>query len=534
MRRLLGMRGLQPGLLGSCLRLASVMGGLCLLSAVWVGLLPWPAHAVEQAEVEYAKGIVEYGTGNYRDALQHFRTAVGLAPDDANAHFYLALAHSRVGEFQAAIAPLEKALQLDPTMQYAHYHLGLAYFQEQRYAEALGPLQSAATFDADNAAVKFYQGYALYQLKRYRDALPPLEQTITLDPNLASTAQYYRGATLYALESDSQARTAFETARAPDPSSPLGQNAQRYLEALQARERERRWWEVEGSMSLQYDDNVILEPNSISISRQDDGRLMFNATGRVFPLRTSLWQVGAEYDFFQSLHFRLHEFDIRTHTFGLFGQAKFHPVTLRLGVHYMDTALDNAPFSETLSVSPSATITQTETLLALVSMQYRRENYQNDVPTGFDPVIRGRDGWNLRTGFDQFWLFNNKRAYARLSYHYDAQRGDGSDWEYNGHEVGLGVQTPLVAGITLDAHGSYYRFGYQHVNSFDVPLRGVLTVNDTRARTDHRFTVGLGLARDIGRYMTVSAGYVHTSNQSNISFFDYRRNLLTLAISGRY
>ena len=39
--------------------------------------------------------------------------------------------------------------------------------------------------------------------------------------------------------------------------------AQRYLEALKARERDRRLWQVEGSVSLQYDDNVVLEGNVV-------------------------------------------------------------------------------------------------------------------------------------------------------------------------------------------------------------------------------------------------------------------------------
>ena len=115
---------------------------------------------------------------------------------------------------------------------------------------------------------------------------------------------------------------------------------------------------------------------------------------------------------------------------------------------------------------PNVTIKQTDTLLALVSVQYRPENYFNDVSAGQDPAVRGRDGWNVRTGFDQFWLFNKKQSYARLGYHFDAQRSDGSDWDYNGHEVSLEVQTPLWAGITFNVNGGYYRFNYQNVNSF--------------------------------------------------------------------
>jgi len=526
--------------------LASVVWSACVLGCSLALLQPSLGWAAEQAELEYAKGILEYGKGHYLEALEHFRTVVNLAPDDANGRFYLGLTQIRVGEFGAAIPQLEKALQLAPSLQYAHYHLGLSYFQEQRYPEALKELQSAAQFDPQNAAVQFYHGYTLYQLKRYREALSPFERTRQLDPAFALSAQYYRGLTLFALENDSQAREAFEAARAADPTSTIGQNSARYLEALIARERDHRLWQVEGSASLQYDSNVMLADGSVA-SRASDGSAVFNAVGRVFAVRTSLLQVGAEYDFFQNIHFRLNSFDIRSHTFELFGRAKFEAVTLRLGVNYNITALDNARFSESFTLQPSVTIQETQDLFTRVSVQYRPENYfgENDVPAGQLRSVRGRDGWNVRTGFDQFWLFNTRRSYARLSYHYDTQRSDGSDWDYNGHEVGLGVQTPLWAGITLDVNGSYYRFNYQSVNSFscctdargglgDLNLDPASPSFDTQVRTDNRFTGGIALSRGVGPYVTLSAGYVHIRNHSNIAFFDYSRNLVTLAVSGRF
>jgi len=525
--------------------LAFVVWGGCLLGCTLFVLLPSLVEAVEEAEVAYAKGIAEYGQGNYLDALEHFRTAFNLTPDDANVRFYFGLTQSRLGEFPEAIPHLEKALQLDPSLQHVHYHLGFAYFQEERYPEALMQFQRAEQFDPENAAVHFYQGFILYQLKRYPAVLPPLERAIQLDPALTLSAQYYRGLALFALERDPQAREAFEAARASDPASSIAQNAQRYLDALKARERERRLWQVDGNVSLQYDDNVILEPNAIAISREADGSMVFGVAGRVFPVRTPLWHIGAGYDFFQSLHFTLHAFDIRSHSFGLFGRVKLEPVTLRLGANYAITDLDNARFSETFTFNPSATIQQTETLFALVSVQYRAENFFNEVfseqvlPRRSPSSVRSRDGWNVRTGFDQFWLFNKKRSYARLGYYYEVQRSEGSDWDYNGHEVSLGVHTPLWAGISLDLNGTFNRFNYQNINSLSCCIDargglGVLDDNDTQRRTDNRWTAGVILSRDMGPYFTVSASFMHVSNPSNLAFFDYRRNIVTLAVSGRY
>ena len=175
-------------------------------------------------------------------------------------------------------------------------------------------------------------------------------------------------------------------------------------------------------------------------------------------------------------------------------------------------------------MQPGAAIQQTQNLFVLVSVQYRSEHYFNDPPppsdpsaTPPDPAVRGRDGWDVRVGFDQFWLFNNKRSCARWAITM-TQRSEGSDWDYNGHEVSLAGQTPLGAGITLDVQGAYYRFNYQSVNSFSccTDARGI-RIPDLNPASQ------LGYAgadrqplyrwpRPVTRgraYFTLSAGYVH-------------------------
>ena len=516
------------------LGVSAVLGWACL--GLWLSV----AVANEQGEVEYAKGIVEYGTGNYLEALEHFKATVELLPGSADGHFYLGLTQTRLGDFSTAITQLEKALQLDNSLEYIPYHLGFAYFQEERYAEALPQFQRAGIFDPKNAANQYYTGVSLYQLKRYDDALQPFERVAQLDPTLAISAQYYRGLTLFELERDTQAREAFEAARAADPDSAIGRNAQQYLETLKSRERERRIWQVEGNVSVQFDDNVILEPNEISISRRADGRVLLGATGRVTPWRTPIWQLGAEYNLYQSVHFTLHDFDIRTHVFGVSGRYKLAPVTLRATASYVHTSLDNSRFSEALTFQPSATLQESPTLFTTFALPYRIEDYFGDVAPGQDRAVRRRDGWNLRPGFDQYWLFNQKRSYARLGYKFEVQQSKGSDWDYYAHEISLGLQTPLWAGLTLDVNGSYNRYDYRNVNSFDCCLDtrrgvlGILDTSDTRKRFDERYTIGVTLSRDLGPYLTVSAGYIHFTNQSNLLFFDYHRNITTLAISGRY
>jgi tetratricopeptide (TPR) repeat protein len=517
---------------------------------VWGGFLLWiyalpglsTVHAEETLELLYAKGVLEYSKRNYLDALNYLRQAVEMAPDNADAQFYLGLTLTRLGEFDQAIAALEKTLQLDASKQYAHYHLGLAYFLAGRYAEARPQFEAAAQFDAQKAPTYFYLGQTLYELKRYSAALPHLQRAMEIDPSLTASAQYYRGLALYALERDAQAQEAFEAVLQIQPDSPLVRQSQRYLEALAQRASARRLAQLQGSVSFEYDDNVILEPNAVEISGQADGRLVISVLGRLLPVRTPPWNLGVEYALFQSLHFDLTDFDIQSHTGGLFASLKLERVTLYAAANYNYTFLDHKQYSEAVTLQPSAVITESEALFTVLSVRYRLSNFFEDIPTSQDPDVRERDGWAVRAGGYQYFLFNNQRSSVRLGYHYEGSRNDGTDWEYDSHEVSLALQTPLGWDVTLIVEGLYTRFNYLHVNSFDAGDDGILRLPgdpaglpfDTHERKDDRFIGVVALSRPLSRYFTLTASYVHTSNLSNIAFFDYRRNIWALALTGRY
>lgn len=518
-----------------------LLWGCCL---IWASLLLVPSEvfAAERAEVEYAKGIVAYDNRNYLDALDHFRTTVDLEPENPDAQFYLGLTLIRIGEFAEAITALNTTLQLDPAKRYVHYQLGLAYFLQQRYEDAVAQFELAVQFDAQKPATQFYLGNAYYQLKRYDDALLPLQQAVELDASLTLSAQYYQGLALFALERDKQARQAFDAAVAADPASAIATNAQRYLEAITRRAREQRLVQVEAAISYQYDDNVILEPNGdvVNISGEDDLRMVFTLFGRLQPVRTPRWRLGAEYSLYQSKHFRLNDFDLQSHTGGLFARLKLQRVTLRLAANYNITYLDSTlfrsynRFSEAVTVATSATIQQTKALFATVSAHYRYSNFFDISPENAVPDVRDRDGWAVRAGFDQYVLFNQRRSYVRLSYHYEGSRNDGSDWEVDSHEVGLALHQPLWAGLVLDAAWRFTRGDYLHVNSFDARDFGTLDGNDLDERLDDRFRGLLAFSRPLGRYLTLSFRVEIIRNLSNIDFFEYDRNIWTLQLSGRF
>jgi hypothetical protein len=140
----------------------------------------------------------------------------------------------------------------------------------------------------------------------------------------------------------------------------------------------------------------------------------------------------------------------------------------------------------------------------------------------------------VRPGFDQYVLFNQRQSYVRLSYHYEGSRNEGSDWEFDGHEVGVGLHQPLWAGLALDVAWSFTHRDYLHVNSFDAGVLGELESVDSRERRDDRFFGSLALSLPVGQYLTVAFGVDLIRNLSNIDFFEYSRNIWSFTLSGRW
>lgn len=387
-----------------------VIWGCFLLWGGTIGLLPTMALAAEQVEVEYAKGVVAYGEQNYIDALSHLRRAVDLAPEYAEARFYLGLTFMRLGEFQYAIDALNIVVQLDDNLRDVHHHLGAAYLQMKRYEEALTQFQLAEQHRAATSETQFYLGYTHYQLKQYEEATPPLQRALELDPSLTESAQYYRGLAFYASDRDELARESFQRVVHTNPEAPLADNAKRYLDALDRRKHERRLFRFQGSIGFEYDDNVVLEPNdsALEFGEQRDGRTVLSISVQLLPIRKPRWQLGATYDLFQSLHFDLHEFDVQSHTFGLYSQHKWDRLTLRGEVNYNVTLLDFDYFSDGVTLQPSLTWQQTDTLFAVFSASLNATRFNDNLAELADPDVRERDGVLVRAGLRQILLFNQK------------------------------------------------------------------------------------------------------------------------------
>jgi len=124
--------------------------------------------------------------GFYKDAIEAFKQAIRIDPDDADARYNLGVAYSGLGLYREAIEAYKQAIRIDPDNTNAHDNLGVAYVQLGFYKDAIEAFKQAIRIDPDNTNAHGNLGVAYVHLGFYKDAIEAFKQAIRIDPDYAN------------------------------------------------------------------------------------------------------------------------------------------------------------------------------------------------------------------------------------------------------------------------------------------------------------------------------------------------------------
>jgi tetratricopeptide (TPR) repeat protein len=110
--------------------------------------------APDDVELLIAAGRVRRNVWQYRQAMQLYDRAAGLAPEDWRPVRFRGHRHLSVREFDRGIADLERARELAPLNWDVAYHLGLAYFLAGRFDDAADEYLRCLELADDPAALE--------------------------------------------------------------------------------------------------------------------------------------------------------------------------------------------------------------------------------------------------------------------------------------------------------------------------------------------------------------------------------------------
>jgi len=127
------------------------------------------------------RGEIEFALGRFHDAALSYFAVVHSQPDNADAHYNLALCLQRSDRWDGSCQAFERALSLDPGRDAARLGLGASLLYLNRLDEALTTFHQCS--NAFDGPASFGKAVALQLLHRFGEAERAYENLLASDPN---------------------------------------------------------------------------------------------------------------------------------------------------------------------------------------------------------------------------------------------------------------------------------------------------------------------------------------------------------------
>ena len=482
-----------------------------------------PAGANMRSQALYARALVPFNNGEWDKAYGLFNQAVEADLSDGLALYYRGLTQARRGMLTPAIQDMEQALKLSPALPHAALDLGVAYFDAGQYTTARAWLQRAHEQPADRFIAAYFLGLTLYRLGDYAAAQAAFKEAEP-DPELRALAHYYEGLALLKLGRPGVARGELaETAR-EQPQTEIGRIAQEYTRG-EARQppaavaaARKKPWSVYAGLAFQYDSNVGLAPSDSDlkteqgISRESDGRTAIEAGGDYVLLDSDLGSVRAEYDFYQSVHFNLTDFDLQGHRVRLDAGAQPAPFGYGLALTYDFYALDYRSFFQEGFVTPWVAYAESRDAVTQAYYTFRNRNFFREP---FDPARNGNDN---AFGLRQYLSLGAVDRVLSFGYQFDSEGTTASDFDYSANQGDIEVSLPVL-DVAMVELGYLFRLeDYRHPNS-----RAAFAFR--RHDNEHQFA--LAVSHNLTEHVALTLAYIGVFNNSNLKAFEYDRHIVS-------
>lgn len=475
------------------------------------------ALAGETAQNYCSLGVFAYEEGNYAEAEQFLTKALKIDPDAVPAHFYMGRTYFKQKRMELAESHLTRAFSLDPEFPGLNYCLGLLYYENMDFAKAVSRFQKVAPDDADNILATYYTGISRYKLEDYEAAEKSLLAAAGMSPTIAPNGYYYAGICNYHLGRLDTAVDQFghvaEIAEADD----LKENARLWIKTIRSKRAALKPWSLYVKTAYVYDDNVVLEPADQDIvSDETDSALMAYLNGDWDLVRGPRLTAGVGYSHYQIWYQDLKEYDL-TGSIGNFYVDYQWNECLDLGLSYLPTYywVDSDSYLMQHQVRPSVSLQLNSNSVLDLSYGYYRNNYFSD---------DGRDGHANEINADYSRALTTLDAYFFCGAGYEMNSADAKDEEFSELKTLLGISCDVAGGTNITISGNYFDKDYDSADD----VYGL-------KREDSRYILSAAITQNFWKeWLYAGAEYNFTKSDSNISDYDYERNVFRVSVSAKF
>ena len=177
-------------------------------------------------------GDTYYQSGDIDRAVQEFKTALRLDPDNVNVHNSLGVCFGVLGNYDQARAEFEEAVRIDPDEIMAIYNIGLVYLLTDEKKKAMEQFLMADRIEEEIFEVAFQIGKLYLEMGEPEKAKSLLEKAARLKPESGITHRYW-GDCCLRLNLIDEAVSAYKKAIRQNPNDAHSLSALGYLFDLQ-------------------------------------------------------------------------------------------------------------------------------------------------------------------------------------------------------------------------------------------------------------------------------------------------------------
>lgn len=383
---------------------------------------------------------------------------------------------------------------------------------------ALGPQLTIATEPSEEVELATVKAAVALQEGRSEEALEVLQGGLKLSPEDLQLL-FLKACALNRLRRPKEALEILEKLRKELPSRPgLEEEVKAAREMIQREEAQKARYKVQLRAGFEYDSNVptLAEGFSSRIGKdREDVRFVFQGYGDYRLCSEDPWEVGLALNLYNSTHFELREYDYHGTTGIAYGGYKSGDFLARMKYQFSYYWLDTDSYWKQHAGGPEMWWLQAPWARLGISYSASKNYY-------FDPQDLDRDSINHRAGFAQEVQLAPK-IWVKFHYLFDRENAEGDDWDWTGHEIGLGGFFELPCKFKVQSGLSFYRRDFDHRHSIF-----------KEHRNDDRWTFSVELSRHLVGPLDAALSYAYVRNQSTISFYEYERNLIGFQIRATF
>jgi tetratricopeptide (TPR) repeat protein len=468
------------------------------------------------------KGILQYQRESYDEAMETLRQARGEDPASTRASYYLGLTHKRLQDYKGARTYLTEAVEGSPKIIEALPELIEVCYQIDDIPCAKRWIAVAEEQGLRPGQTSFIKGLVLAKAGETKDAVTAFQSARELEPALKQSADYQIGLAYLKDESWEEAAKNFQEVVLLDPNTEIGRFADEYKKALDRRRDADRPVRLNAGLFTEYDDNVVLRPSddltAAGVQERKDWREVLTMNVESGKKINPHFGLAAQYNLYHTIQNELHAFDISSHTLGVVPSVYVGDDVVSAPVQYNYTWVDTNSFLSTVSVNPVYNKKLAENLLGQVGIKHERKAML--APTTPD---EDRDAKHWVATVGGFYFFDQGRSFLNLRAEADTENTVGPNWDYDGYRLSASVLRPLNERwkMSMAVDGYWQKYTQTH------------TVYLLQ-REDRNITLSAMLSYAIAPSWDWQIRYTYTDHPSNITVYDYERNVISTGVTARF